>query len=392
VGLLWFSGLLDALSEVLGTYGETRTWLVTVAVVIFASVFYGMLRLARYFGETPEERTAWQGWLMLSPNIIGFMLFFAGPLLLSLYISFTNSPPGSSPTFTGLENYTEILNVQVKTQDDLSLSAQKALDFGFSELTSFEVGDTRYVIGAKDRLFWISLKNTLLFSIFLVPLSVIPALAIAILLNSKLPGVKFFRSMYFLPSVAAVVGVGVIWREAMYGSTVGYINFFVTEIVGFLNDTLGLGITDPKVVWLSEAQLAAMVIMAAWQIVGFNTVLYLAGLQGIPNVLYEASEVDGANRWQQFRHVTFPLLGPTTFFVIVTTMINGLQVFNEPYVLFRDPPPEGGITGVFYLYRRTFFGSNFGYSSAIAWLLFIVIFMITIIQFRIQRSDPYGNA
>lgn len=389
VGLLWTSGLLQALGDVLSTYNTPRTWVVSLLITICAMLVYNLLRLADYFGETPGQRVAWQGWLMLSPNIMGFMVFFAGPLLLSLYISFTESPPGGQSVFTGLENYSQLLSLEVKELSDPSAPAQSALSRGFTVLEAVDVGEARYVIGARDRLFWISLRNTLLFSIFLVPLSVVPALGIAIVLNAKLPGMKFFRGVYFLPSVAAVVGVGVIWREAMYGSVVGYLNFAVSQIVQFLNGALGLSIADPRIVWLSEAQLFAIVLMAAWQIVGFNTVLYLAGLQGIPHTLYEAAQVDGASRWQQFQHVTLPLLGPTTFFVIVTTLINGLQVFNEPYVLFGDPPPEGGITSVFYLYRRTFFGSNFGYASAIAWLLFIVIFAITLVQFRIQRSNPY---
>ena len=392
IGLLFFGGILGAAGEVLSTYSQPTAWLVTAAIVIFAVLGWRMYRLGEYFGESPEQRIAWQGWLMLSPNIIGFMLFFAGPLLFSLYLSFTNSPPRQTPEFIDVGNYAELLNLQIRTFSDQGQSGQSVLDPGYVELTTLPLlGDERLVIGADDVNFWIAMKNTLLFSLLLVPLSTIPALGLSIILNSKLSGVKFFRSLYFLPSVAAVVGVGVIWREALYSSTVGYLNYAIAESVDFINSLTGASIADPNIVWLSDQPLIAMVVMAAWQIIGFNTVLYLAGLQGIPNVLYEAAQVDGANQWGQFRHVTLPLLGPTTFFVVITTMINGLQVFNEPYVLFGDPPPEDGLTAVFYLHRRTFQGSNFGYASAVAWLLFIAIFVITLIQFRVQRTNPYGR-
>jgi ABC-type sugar transport system permease subunit len=394
VGLLWFGDILGALSHVIDTYGTTRAWMVTLTMLIFAFVAYRMVTLSRYFGESPEQRIAWQGWLFLSPNIIGFLLFFAGPLLFSLYLSFNSSRPQQEPAYVGFEHYIDLFDLELQPQGDLSQAPQRAMSPGYTVINTFRFGDSRYVLGARDDGFWFGMKNTIMFALFLVPLSTIPALFIAIILNSKLAGVKFFRSLYFLPSVAAVVGVGVIWREAMYSSVVGYINFVVTEIVNTLNSA-GFNISDPRVVWLQDAKLYAMVIMAAWQIVGFNTVLYLAGLQGIPRVLYEAAEVDGATAWGKFRHVTVPLLGPTTFFVVVTTMINGLQVFNEPYVLFRDTPGNDGLTAVFYIHRATFTGAekgiDFGYASAVAWCLFILIFLITLIQFRVQRSNPYGN-
>ncbi|MBZ0280127.1 MAG: sugar ABC transporter permease [Anaerolineae bacterium] len=134
----------------------------------------------------------------------------------------------------------------------------------------------------------------------------------------------------------------------------------------------------------------SVVILAAWQVVGFNTVLFLAGLQGIPKELYEAASIDGADGWRRFRFVTLPMLAPTTFFVIITTVITGLQAFNEPYALFPSRPlPENAITSVFYLYNQGFFRFNFGYASAIAWVLFALIFLITLAQFRLQRSNAY---
>ena len=402
VGLLWAGNVLAAIWDVLQNYEDPITWAVSLVIIIFLAFAWRMLTLARHFSETPNQRAAWQGWLFLSPNIIGFVLFFAGPLLFSLYLSFTANPPKQTPEFIGFDNYADLLDVEFVMQDNIDEAPQRAMSPGYTTVNSFRLLDQRLVFGAKDASFWFGMKNTIWFAALVVPLSTIPALFIAIILNSQLPGMKVFRSIYFLPSVAAVVGVGVIWREAMYGSVVGYLNFIITAIVTFLNGTFGTSITDPKMVWLQDQKIWSMVIMASWQIVGFNTVLYLAGLQGVPKTLYEAARVDGATVWGQFRHVTLPLLRPTTFFVVITTLINGLQVFNEPYVLFSDVPGNDGLTAVFYLHRATFTGASrgvadggssidFGYAASVAWMIFILIFIITLVQFRVQRSNPYGD-
>lgn len=391
VVVLLASRLLDGINFVLSRYSDPVTWLATISAIIFGFLAYRLLRLGDYFAETPDQRAAWQGWFMLSPNIIGFMLFFAGPLLLSLYLSFTDASVGPSPDFIGLENYFEILSLELVTVDNPDLPSQNALSFGFAVLTEISLGDSRLVVGAKDTLFWLSLRNTLIFCLLLLPLAVLPALVMSLILNSKLPGVKFFRALYFLPSVAAVVGTALIWRW-LYSPTIGYYNYTVTSVIEWLNSTFGLSIVDPEIQWLTDPNvvLFSIVLLAAWGVVGYNTVLFLAGLQGIPKVLYEAAMIDGATRWGQFRNVTLPLLAPTTFFVLITTIVTGLQVFNEPYTLFTSVPiPVNATTSVYYLYRRGFFFFEFGYASAIAWLLFVIIFVITLIQFRVQRGGNY---
>jgi len=330
---------------------------------------------------------------MLSPNIIGFIIFFAGPLLFSLWLSFTDSTVGQTPNFNFVDNYIQILSIEFQWQDDLTANAQDAVSDGYRSMGAIRIGDRNLVIGAIDTQFWISLRNTIVFCLMLVPLSTIPAIFLALILNSKLPGVKFFRAVYFLPSVAAVVGTALIWRW-LYDPTIGFYNYIITSIVTFLNSSFGLSLTDPNIEWLTGpgVVLISIVFLAAWQVVGFNTVLFLAGLQGIPKVLYEAATVDGANRWKQFTNVTLPMLAPTTFFVIITTMITGLQVFNEPYALFPSRPiPVNATTSVFYLYQRGFNNFEFGYASAIAWLLFGIIFLITLAQFRLSRSEAYDN-
>lgn len=383
--------LADSIATILRSYGQVSSWLATGALIISGVLGWRLLHMGDYFGELPEHRTAWQGWLMLSPNIFGFMIFFAGPLLLSFYISVTDARLGSVPTFNGLTNYIDALSLEFQWTDDLNAPLQNAMSFGYTPLGALDIGEQRLVIGAKDRLFWLSLRNTFLFCALLIPLSTIPALALAIILNSKLPGMKIYRAIYFLPSVAAVVGTALIWRW-LYDPTIGFYNYAITQLVTWLNQTFGWSLQDPAIQWLTGpgVVLFSIVLLSAWQVVGYNTVLFLAGLQGIPVTLYEAAMIDGANRWQQFRNVTLPMLAPTTFFVIITTMVTGLQVFNEPYTLFpAQPIPENATTAVYHLYRQGFFHSNFGYASAIAWILFIIIFSITVIQFRVQRATAY---
>ena len=386
IGLLIFSNVLQGANYLLSTYSSVQTWIFTAVVVIFGFLTWRLIMMGSYFNETPHERTAWQGWFMLSPNIIGFLVFFAGPLLLSLYLSFTDSSVGQVPKIVGFGNYAELLSLQIKTPADDAVLGQNTLDFGYALVNEVNLFGQRYVIGAKDRLFWVSLGNTLLFCLMLLPLAIIPALLMSLILNSKLPGMHFFRALYFLPSVAAVVGTALIWRW-LYTPTTGFISYSLTQITGLF------GLPDPEIAWLSDPRvvLFSIVLLAAWQVVGYNTVLFLAGLQGIPISLYEAAEIDGANPVQRFWNVTLPMLAPTTFFVVITTMVTGLQVFNEPYALFPSRPiPEDATTLVYYLYTQGFNQFQFGYASSIAWVLFLIIFLFTFIQFRLNRNEAYG--
>jgi multiple sugar transport system permease protein len=201
---------------------------------------------------------------------------------------------------------------------------------------------------------------------------------------------KFFRTVYFLPSVAAVVGVALIWRW-LYNSAVGWINYAITGGVNAFNSIAGSeALVDPQIGWLSDTNVAllAVVIIASWQWLGFNTILYLAGLQGIPGVLYEAAQVDGAGIWARFRRLTVPLLAPTTFFVLTTTTIQAMQIFDQVFVLTIPPggPGTSTMTIVLYLYNQGFRNFRQGYAAAIAWVLFLLIFAATIFQFQRQRT------
>jgi ABC-type sugar transport system permease subunit len=216
-------------------------------------------------------------------------------------------------------------------------------------------------------------------------------LGLANLLNTNLPGMKIYRAIYFIPTVAAVVGIALIW-QLLFNAAIGYINYTITTAVSFIN-TMGMNIIDPQIRWLSNSRTAliSLVIIVVWQTMGFNTVLFLAGLQNVPRDLYEAATVDGAGRWAQFWKITLPMLAPTTFFVVTTTTIQAMQIFDHVFILINPPagPNNSTLTMVLYLYQKGFQRFEQGYASAIAWILFIIIFGITLVQFQRQRASVY---
>ena len=331
------------------------------------------------------------GWLFLSPNLLGFLIFFAGPLLLSFYFSFTDSDAFNSPNWIGFANYAKILNIRIVS---LAFPDQLARDVVnikiYDEVGRLTFGNGGLLFAAADKFFWLALRNTLTFVLFAVPLSVLPALVLSTVLNSKLPGMKFFRAVYFMPSIAAIVGISLVWQW-LYNATIGYINYFITVGVEFWNNLFNAALIDPRIQWVSDEKTAllAVIIIAAWQTMGFNTVLFLAGLQNVPGELYEAATVDGAGAWDKFWRITIPMLAPTTFFVVSTTTIQAMQVFEQVFILMNPPegPNNSTITLVLYLYRNGFQNFKQGYASAIAWILFIVIFGLTLIQFQNQRRS-----
>ncbi|MBM3138511.1 MAG: sugar ABC transporter permease [Chloroflexi bacterium] len=210
-----------------------------------------------------------------------------------------------------------------------------------------------------------------------------------------MPGMKFFRAIYFIPSIAAIVGISLVWQW-LYNATIGFINSFITVGIEFWNNLFNTAIIDPRIQWVSDEKTAllSIIILAAWQTMGFNTVLFLAGLQNIPGELYEAATVDGAGAWNKFWNITIPMLAPSTFYVITTTTIQSMQVFEQVFILMNPPegPNNSTITLVLYLYRSGFQNFKQGYASAIAWVLFIVIFGLTLIQFiRQRRSSIYDT-
>lgn len=380
--LVWFGRLLDP--GVLGVLGG--------AVLAGSALWLAWQpRLAQALGERASHAELINGYLFLSPNLLGFLAFFAGPLLISLYLSFTNSDAVSPPQWIGAQNYIDILGLTLVPLTSADQLAREALDINrYSELTRFALGNQFYLLGATDKLFWVALGNTLTFVVLAVPLSVIPALLLANLLNTNLPGMKFFRAIYFIPSVAAVVGISLIW-QLLYNASVGYINYGIASSIDLLNQIFGFTLANPNIRWLSDSRTAllAMVIVSAWQTMGFNTVLFLAGLQNVPTALYEAATVDGAGAWAKFWNVTLPMLAPTTFFVVTTTTIQAMQVFEQVFILMNPPegPNNATLTIVLYLYRNGFQNFRQGYGAALAWLVFVLIFGLTLFQFQRQRHS-----
>lgn len=394
ISLLMMS-LLKGLLFLVSQFNRPLPFLLLVGIVLTAVILRILSepKVEAAFNTKASHSEAISGVLFLSPNLLGFLFFFAGPLLLSLYVSFTNSDSFGQQDWVGLDNYAKIVHLSVKPLQSADQPATEVLNTQvFDELTRIKWLGNGVIIGAEDKLFWISLRNTLVFALLALPLSIIPALLLAALLNSKLPGMKFFRAIYFLPTVAAVVGVALIWQW-LYNASVGYINYSVSNIVTFINSLFGTAVVDPQIRWLSDTKVAllAVVIMSAWQWVGYYSVIFLAGMQNIPKELYEAATVDGAGVWTKFKNVTIPLLAPTTFFIITTAVINALQVFEQVYVLIPTEPPGGPanstMTIVLYLYQKGFQRFQQGYASAVAWVLFLLIFIVTLVQFRRQRKS-----
>lgn len=294
--------------------------------------------------SSKQWRETLDAYSMLLPTILGVAIFFAVPLGISLYLSFTNARLLGDTKIIGLSNYIRALS---------------------------------------DDTFWIAMRNTFVFSVSTLILSTVPALILALLLNEKLIGRSFFRVLFFIPVVASVVGISLLWR------------YLLNFDFGFVNYGLRL-IGIAPIPWLTRPEwgLTSVILIFSWKTIGYNMVIFLAGLQGVPRQLYEAASLDGANRWRQFFNITLPMLSPTTFFVLVTTLINCLQIFDVPIALGITRsgtvgPADSMLTVVPLLYREAFLNTRMGYASAIAWILFLIIMAVSFVQFRI--SDRWVN-
>jgi multiple sugar transport system permease protein len=276
------------------------------------------------------------GWLFVLPTVIGILVFAAGPILAAFAISLTRWNIVDPPVFVGLANYQEVV---------------------------FE-----------QELFWIALRNTLTYMVGVIPLQMSVALLIALALNQGLRYQALFRTLYFLPSVCSTVALALIWR-VLFDYKLGVLNWFL--------DLVGLA----PVPWLMRPSVAmpALIIMSAWQGIGYPMVLWLAGLQGIPQSYYDAAKVDGAGRLALFRHVTWPLLTPTTFFMLIIACINSFQVFEGTYVLTGGGPQRATYTLVFFIYEDAFRNFIMGRASAVAYVLFAFILVLTVAQLRLQK-------
>jgi len=253
-------------------------------------------------------------------------------------------------------------------------------DFDIYSLANIEyarfIGFRNYTRLFEDPLFWKALKNTFYFLLAGGPLSIAVSLAAALLLNSKLIRFKtFFRLAYFAPVVTTLVAIAVVWRF-VYHPRFGLLNYVLSWF----------GI--PGVDWLGDPNWAmpAIILMAVWKNFGYNMVIFIAGLQNIPQELYEAASIDGASGWQQFTSITIPMLAPTTLFISVITMIGYFQLFAEPYVMTQGGPLNSTLSIVYYMYQMGFRWWNMGYSAALAFVLFALILVGSLVQSRLQKK------
>ena len=387
VAAVWFVVKADP-SGMISSLGDSLTRLLTLGAVALtvlsalATRFMWSRRAAGHFGTKQSTEQALSGLAFLSPNLLGFLAFFAFPLLFSLWVSFFDwDTTNTNKDFIGLSNYIRALSLDFSSAPQANAGTE-VLKPGYQVLMNMDWFGQHWLIGARDIEFWLSLRNITVFLVLAVPLAVIPALVLSSILASRLPGMKVFRTIYFIPSVAGVIGVAIVWGQ-MFDATIGWINY-LADLVGLSEAGAGQG-------WLTERSTAllSMVIVFAWMNFGFNTVLYLAGHQGIPKELYEAAEIDGANPWQIFRKITVPQLRNTTFYVLITTSILALQLFDIVWILARPAPggPSNATqTPVLTLYQEAFTNNRQGYASALAWVLFIIIFGFTSFQFRQQRD------
>lgn len=283
-----------------------------------------------------SERAAW---LLAGPALLVIALFFFIPVGAALVLSLTDFDlyalaDLSNLRFVGLGNYIELLHTP---------------------------------------LFWKALGNTLVFVAGGVPLSIAASLGAALLINSRLGWFKpLFRTVYFAPVVTSMVAVAVIWRY-LYHTRYGYINYGL--------DSLGIDPVD----WLGDPQLSmpAIVLFAVWKNFGYNMIIFLAGLQSIPSELYEAAELDGARRFAMFRHITLPALGPTMFMVSILTMAGYFQLFAEPYVMTQGGPLQSTVSVLYFMYEQGFKWWNLGSATAVAFVLFVLMFGVTLLQLRL---------
>jgi multiple sugar transport system permease protein len=282
------------------------------------------------------------GYLFIAPAVILFLVFIVGPLIASFYWSFTEYNAIHPPKWVGLENYRNIF--------------------------------------FHDGRFWKSLKNTIFYTL-VIPPGVAISLLLAIALDRQIRFKNFFRTIYFIPSVTSIIALSVIWKWLFAGEKYGLINYFLM--------TIGLKPID----WLMSPvwTLPAIMIMSIWAGIGYNMILFLAGLQMIPTAVYEAAEIDGANVWNKFRFITLPLLRPTMVFVVIMGFIASFQVFEQIYIMTESEFGIGGVldsalTVVAYLYDMGFRKFQMGYASALGYIVFMVIFAATIVNIKFVKS------
>lgn len=272
------------------------------------------------------------------PNFLGFAIFTLGPVIFALVLSFLNWDGNNSITFAGLANFNKLF---------------------------------------VDDRFHAAFINTIIFALGTVPLTLVCSLALAVLLNQKINGRNFFRTVAFFPYVASMVAVAVVWNM-IFNPSMGPINMILNK----------LGVPASLPGWAADKNWAmiTVILFSVWKSMGYYMVIYLAGLQGISGELYEAASLDGANSWQRFKSITWPMLSPTTFFVVVMLTINSFKVYDQIYMITQGGPGTSTLVLVYHIYNVAFKNWDLGYASAISMVLFLLVLGVTIIQFRGEKK------
>lgn len=289
---------------------------------------------AAFFAGRRRLRENIEGWLFILPAVVGMLTFTLFPVIMSMWGSLTKWDAINPPVFIGLDNYVTMLTF--------------------------------------DKFFRKVFGNTLYYTLGAVPLRTLAALGLALLVNRKMKGVTLYRTCYFAPVVTSAIAIGVVW------------SWVLAPEYGLLNNFLKIiGIKGPD--WLADGSWAmpGVIIVEIWHGAGYAMVIFLAGLQGIPDVFYEAAKIDGAGAWSRFRHITVPLLSPTTFFILVTGFIGSFQVFGLIYIMTSGGPANATNVYIYYLYQNAFAYFKMGYACALAWVLFAVIGLVTFLQWRL---------
>lgn len=284
--------------------------------------------------------------LFLAPWAIAFILFFFGPIVASLYLSFTNFDGLNPAQWLGLANFQEML--------------------------------------AHDPMFWSSLKVTLSFAVVALPLGTIFAIFVAILLNQRILGQSAYRSLIYLPTIIPIVASSVVWSWVFKADQTGLLNNLLMPVYKLVGMPAPMWLADPH--WA----LPALIIMSFWSL-GNPIVIYLAGLQNIPESLYEAAEIDGAGSLAKLWHITLPMLSPTIFFNVTVGLIQVFQYFVPAYVMTSGGPQGATMFYSLYAYQVAFDDFRMGYASALAWVLFLLVLIATILSFRLSRELVHYN-
>ncbi len=277
-------------------------------------------------------------YLFIAPMISGLLIFRIGPIIAAFIMSFTRWNVRTAPTFIGINNYVEAFTT--------------------------------------DQFFWQVLRNTLVFAVIYVPGVLVIAMLMALLINQKLRGIAFFRGLYFLPYITSMVAVAMVWNW-IFSTRFGLLNYMLRSV---------FGVADPPR-WLADPEYALLVliIVTIWKTSGFQMMILLAGLQGIPASIYEAARMDGASRWQMFWRITLPLLSPVLFFVLIISIIEAFRTFEVTYSMTGGGPLAASTTLAYYVYQNAFVYNRMGYASSLAYVLMLLAGTITILNFSVRR-------